>query len=428
MTSLTNSINYLTLYDKKEMEEILKLENEQRKKENLPLFTMDELQKREIIISKTNEGINGYSITNLTLNSNNDVSVLIERLYEVNKDDKVLNNDLFEAAIFVAVEKVQLMKNNNNEIPKIISSSVIINGQKIEFNITDEYIKRRLDTKFNKDAVKQKVEQDEKYKKERQEVENKINANTFYNDTGHRFHSNVDDKTKELTVVENDFDILSLDERLQIIQKENIGNNINLNEAYQKFEKEKITAKLQGVDELSNMDMAALKEESKDVITAASIIDNKENFQVDIENNVVFDKDNKRIDVSKKIYESQNLADEITSLISIGYSKLAIDRMLGKKHPEWKSLSVEDKERIFDLYGISTHDYAMKGRKDRDVDLNSNELSSNAKKLVLKNDQAYVSYVVISFISGLASGLFITLLITFLNSRWWNESAYNRGK
>jgi len=417
MTSLTNSINYLTLYDKKEMEEILKLENEQRKKENLPLFTMDELQKREIIISKTNEGINGYSITNLTLNSNNDVSVLIERLYEVNKDDKVLNNDLFEAAIFVAVEKVQLMKNNNNEIPKIISSSVIINGQKIEFNITDEYIKRRLDTKFNKDAVKQKVEQDEKYKKERQEVENKINANTFYNDTGHRFHSNVDDKTKELTVVENDFDILSLDERLQIIQKENIGNNINLNEAYQKFEKEKITAKLQGVDELSNMDMAALKEESKDVITAASIIDNKENFQVDIENNVVFDKDNKRIDVSKKIYESQNLADEITSLISIGYSKLAIDRMLGKKHPEWKSLSVEDKERIFDLYGISTHDYAMKGRKDRDVDLNSNELSSNAKKLVLKNDQAYVSYVVISFISGLASGLFITLLITFLNSR-----------
>ena len=103
MTNLTNSINYLTLYDKKEMEEILKLENEQRKKENLSLLTMDELQKREIIISKTNEGINGYSITNLTLNSNNDVSVLIERLYEVNKDNKVLNNDLFEASIFIAV-------------------------------------------------------------------------------------------------------------------------------------------------------------------------------------------------------------------------------------------------------------------------------------------------------------------------------------
>jgi len=418
MTNLTNSINYLTLYDKKEMEEILKLENEQRKKEGLSILTMEELQKREVIISKKENVIDGYSITNLTINSNSDVSVLIERLYEKNKDDKVLNNELFETAIFVAVEKVKLMKNNNNEIPKIISSSVIINGQKIEFNITDEYIKRRLDTKFNKDAVKQKIEQDEKYKKERQEVKDKVNANTFYNDTGHRFHSNVDDKTNELTVVENDFDILNLDERLQVIQQENIGNNITLNEAYQKFEKEKITTDMKKVDELSVNDIVELKEESKDVITAASIIDNKEEFKVDLENNVVFDKDNKRIDVSKKMDESQKLGDEISSLISIGYSKLAIDRVLGKNHPEWRSLSVEDKERIFDLYGISTPSEAMVNIKDRNVDLSGNELSPNVKKLVLKNDQAaYVSYVVISFISGLASGLFITLLITFLNSR-----------
>ena len=197
MTNLTNSIHYLTLYDKKEMEEILKLENEQRQKEKLPVLTMEELQKREVIISKKDNIIDGYSITNLTINSNNDVSILIERLYEKNKDDKVLNNELFEAAIFVTVEKVKLMKNNNNEIPKIISSSVIINRVPVPFNITEEYIKRHLDTKFNKDAVKQKVEHDEQYKREREKVEQKIRANTFYNETGHRFHSNINNITGE---------------------------------------------------------------------------------------------------------------------------------------------------------------------------------------------------------------------------------------
>ena len=416
MTNLTNSIHYLTLYDKKEMEEILKIENEQRQKEKLPVLTMEELQKRELIISKKDNIIDGYSITNLTINSNNDVSILIERLYEKNKDDKVLNNELFEAAIFVAVEKVKLMKKNNNEIPKIISSSVIINGVPVPFNITEEYIKRHLDTKFNKDAVKQKIEHDEKYKQERKEVEDKVNANTFYNETGHRFHSNIDEKTKELSVVENDFDILDLDERLQVIQQENIGKDVSLNEAYQKFEKEKISVKMEQPDSFTKQQASNLSEENKDIITAATIIDDKENFKVDLENNVVFSKENKRIDVSSKMEESQRLGEQIEKLASLGYSKLAMDRVLGRTNSTWKNLSCQDKERIFNEFGITNSSKARENANVRNTDLNSNELSPNTKKLVLKNDQAaFVSYVVISFISGLASGFFITLLITFLN-------------
>ena len=416
MTNLTNSIHYLTLYDKKEMEEILKLENEQRQKEKLPVLTMEELQKREVIISKKDNIIDGYSITNLTINSNNDVSILIERLYEKNKDDKVLNNELFEAAIFVTVEKVKLMKNNNNEIPKIISSSVIINRVPVPFNITEEYIKRHLDTKFNKDAVKQKVEHDEQYKKERKEVEEKISANTFYNETGHRFHSNIDEKTNQLSVVENDFDILDLNERLQVIQQENIGKDVSLDEAYQKFEKEKITSEMQYIDSLTINDIVELKDESKDIITSASIIDDKEDFKVDFENNIVFDKENKRIDVSTKMEQSKDLGNKIEKLASFGYSKLAMDRVLGRTNSTWKNLSCQDKERIFNEFGITNSSKARENANVRHTDLNSNELSPNTKKFVFKNDQAaFVSYVVISFISGLASGLFITLLITFLN-------------
>ena len=416
MTNLTNSIHYLTLYDKKEMEEILKIENEQRQKEKLPVLTMEELQKRELIISKKDNIIDGYTITNLTININNDVSILIERLYEKNKDDKVLNNELFEAAIFVAVEKVKLMKKNNNEIPKIISSSVIINGVPVPFNITEEYIKRHLDTKFNKDAVKQKIEHDEKYKQERKEVEDKVNANTFYNETGHRFHSNIDEKTKELSVVENDFDILDLDERLQVIQQENIGKDVSLNEAYQKFEKEKISVKMEQPDSFTKQQASNLSEENKDIITAATIIDDKENFKVDLENNVVFSKENKRIDVSSKMEESQRLGEQIEKLASLGYSKLAMDRVLGRTNSTWKNLSYQDKEIIFNEYGITNSSKTRENANVRNTDLNSNELSPNTKKLVLKNDQAaFVSYVVISFISGLASGFFITLLITFLN-------------
>ena len=307
------------------------------------------------------------------------------------------------------------MKNNNNEIPKIISSSVIINGQKIEFNITDEYIKRRLDTKFNKDAVKQKIEQDEKYKKERQEVKDKVNANTFYNDTGHRFHSNVDEKTKELSVIENDFDILDLDERLQVVQQENIGKDVSLNEAYQKFEKEKISVQMEQPDTFTKQQASNLSEENKDIITAASIIDHKENFKVDLENNVVFDKDNKRIDVSNKMEHSKDLGNKIEGLASLGYSKLAINRVLERENPYWRELSYQDKERIYELYGVGNKEQASENLKERNIDFNSNELT-NQKRLVLKNNQAaFVSYVVISFISGLASGFLITLLITFLN-------------
>lgn len=416
MTSLTSTISYLTLYDKKEIEEILNLENDQRKKEKLPLFSMSDLEKREIIISKNNDDINGYSITTLTFNQDKDVNVLIDRLYEKNKDDKILNNTLFEAAIFVAIEKSKL--NNNGEIPKIIGSSVIINGHEVKFNITEEYIKRHLDTKFNKDAVKQKIEQDKKYVEERKELENKIKANTFYNETGHRFHSNVDKKTDELSVVENDYDILNLDERLQVIQRENIGKNINLEEAYQKFEKEKISTDLENPDKFNSKQIIELNEESKDIITSASIIDNKENFKVDLENKIAFDKDNKRIDLTSKMDESQKLGNQIESLASLGYSKLAIERVLSRDNPEWRTLSLQDKERIYELYGVNNPVEARQDIKDRDIDVNSNELGSNVKKLVLKNDQAaYVSYVVISFISGLASGLFITLLSTFLLKR-----------
>jgi len=407
---------YLSLYDEKELEYVLSVENELREKEKQDLLTIEDIKNREIIISKKGNVIDGYSMVNLTFDSNKDVNVLIERLHENNIDDKYLNNELFEAAIFVSVEKIKLMKNNNNEIPKIISSSVMINGQKVDFNITDEYIKRNLGEKFNKDAVKQKIEQDAQFKKERKEVEEKVNANTFYNETGHRFHSNVDDKTKELSVIENDHDILSLDERLVSLQQQNLGNNKSLNEIHQDFEKEKINTTLKSVNTFKHDDIVNLEEFEKDLITAASIIDKKDDFKIDLENGIAFDKDNNKINLVEKKDESKKLGNDIEFLASRGYSRQQIEKVLNKDNVEWKKLSQEDKTKIFELYGVYDNNIAKENIDERNIDVrNTMDLDPKVKKLVLKNNQAaFASYVVISFISGLSSGIFITLLSMFL--------------
>lgn len=407
---------YLSLYDEKELEYVLTEENKIRQKENLSLLTMDDIRKREVIVSKKDNNIDGYSITNLTFDSNKDVHVLIERLHENNVDDKYLNNALFEAAIFVAVEKVKLMKNNNNEIPKILSSSVIINGQKVSFNITEEYIKRNLGDKFNKEAVKQKIEQDEQFKKERQEVEDKVSANTFYNETGHRFHSNIDDKTNELSVIENDYDTLSLHERLVSLQQENLGSDKKLDEIYQDFEKEKISVDLKQSNTFEHKDVKDLDESHKDLITAASIIDKTDEFKIDTENGIAFDKGNNRINLIDKKDASEKLGNNIMSLVECGYSKTAIINVLNRDNVEWKNLSSEDKERILELYGVTDNNIAKENIEERSIDVhNSKDLDPQVKRLVLKNNQAaFASYVVVSFISGLSAGIFITLLLMFL--------------
>ncbi len=408
---------YLSLYDRKELEYVLEEENKLRAKENLPLLTMEDIEKRDIIVSKKNNEIDGYSIVNLTFDENMDVNVLIERLHENNADDMFLHNELFEAAMFVAVEKVQLMKNNNNEIPKIISSTLMIEKHEVKFNITEEYIKRNLGNKFDKDAVKRKIELDEQYKRERKEVEDKINANTFYNETGHRFHSNVDDKTKKLSVVSNDYDTLSLDERLISLQQENLGSNKNLNELYQEFQKEKIATNLEDPDVMELDDVRELKENQKDLITAASMIDQTEDFKIDVENGFAFDKKNKRIDLNQKKWESQKLGNNIELLASRGFSREDIENVLRKDNTEWNKLSLEAKERIFELYGVTDNNIAKENIQERNIDdiKHSKDLDPQVKKLVLKNDQAaYVSYVLISFISGLSAGIFMTLMFMFL--------------
>lgn len=421
MTSLIKNdkveLCYLSIADEKELEYVLNEENKLRILENLPLLTLNDLQNKEVIISKKGDNIDGYSLTNLTFDANNDVSVLIERLHESNSSDKFLHNELFEAAIFVAVEKVNLMKNNNNEIPKIISSSLVVNGQPINFNITDEYMKRNLGSKFNKDAVKQKIAQDEQFKHERRMVEDKINANTFYNDNGHRFHSNVDSKN-ELSVVSNDYDTLSLDERLVSLQQENLGSNKNLEQIYHDFEKEKISTNFKDDDTFKPSDIKDLGENEKDLITAASMLDTTDDFKIDIENGIAFDKDNKRINLVDKRNESQKLGNNIEFLASRGYSKAQIDSVLKKDNVEWVKLSSEDKERLFELYGVNDNNIAKKNIDVRNIDMeNTNQLDQGVKKLVLKNDQAaFVSYVLISFISGLSAGIFVTLILTFFKS------------
>lgn len=410
-------LDYLSLYDRKELEYVLEEENKLRAKENLPLLTMDDLEKRDVIVSKKDNEVNGYSIVNLTFDENKDVNVLIERLHENNADDLFLHNELFEAAMFVAVEKVQLMKNNNNEIPKIISSTLMIEKHEVRFNITEEYIKRNLGDKFDKNAVRQKIELDEKYKKERKEIEDKVNANTFYNETGHRFHSNVDVETDQLSVVSNDYDNLSLKERLISLQQENLGSNKNLNELYQEFQKEKITTNLEDPDVMNLDDIKELKEEEKDLITAASMIDQTDDFKVDVSNGFAFDKNNKRIDLNEKKWESQKLGNNIELMASRGFSKEEIENVLRKDNTEWNKLSLEDKERIFELYGVTDNNIAKNNIEERNIDdiKHSKDLDPQVKKLVLKNDQAaYVSYVLISFISGLSAGIFMTLVFMFL--------------
>lgn len=410
-------LDYLSLYDRKELEYVLEEENKLRAKENLPLLTMDDLEKRDVIVSKKDNEVNGYSIVNLKFDENKDVNVLIERLHENNADDLFLHNELFEAAMFVAVEKVQLIKNNNNEIPKIISSTLMIEKHEVRFNITEEYIKRNLGDKFDKNAVRQKIELDEKYKKERKEIEDKVNANTFYNETGHRFHSNVDVETDQLSVVSNDYDNLSLKERLISLQQENLGSNKNLNELYQEFQKEKITTNLEDPDVMNLDDIKELKEEEKDLITAASMIDQTDDFKVDVSNGFAFDKNNKRIDLNEKKWESQKLGNNIELMASRGFSKEEIENVLRKDNTEWNKLSLEDKERIFELYGVTDNNIAKNNIEERNIDdiKHSKDLDPQVKKLVLKNDQAaYVSYVLISFISGLSAGIFMTLVFMFL--------------
>jgi len=407
---------YLSLYDEKELEYVLTEENKLRQQEQLPLLTIDDIKNREVVIFKKDNNIDGYSITNIWFNDNKDIDILIERLHENNKDDKYLNNELFEAAIFIAVEKVKLIKNNNNEIPKIISSSVMINGKNLKFNITDEYIKRNLSDKFNKDAVKQKIEQDEQFKKERQKVKNKVSASTFYNETGHRFHSNVDEKTNELSIIENDYDALSLEERLVSLQQENLVKDKSLAEVYQEFEKEKIGTNLKNPATLQHKEIKELDESHKDLIAAASMIDSKDEFKIDVENGIAFDKDNKRIELSSKKKESQKLGNNIEFLASRGYSREQIENVLRKDNVEWNNLSQEDRERIFELYGVNDNNIAKNNIDERNIDIqNTNSLDPQVKKLVLENKQAaFVSYVLISFISGLSSGIFITLLLMFL--------------
>lgn len=407
---------YLSLYDRAELEHVLNQENILRAQEKLPLLTIEDIEKREVIVSKKGNIIDGYSITNLTFDNNQDVKVAIERLYESNKNDIFLHNELFEAAIFVAVEKVNFMKKENGEIPKIVSGSLTIEKQTINFNVTEEYIRRNLGNKFNKDAVKQKIEQDEKYKQERKEVEDKISANTFYNETGHRFHSNIDEKTNELSVVENDFDTLSLDERLVSLQQENLNSNKKLDEIYQDFEKEKIGVDLKHSNNLEHKEVKDLDESHKDLITAASIIDKTEEFKIDTENGIAFDKDNKRINLNEKKDASEKLGNNIMSLVECGYSKTAITNLLNRDNVEWKNLSSEDKERIFELYGVTDNNIAKENIEERNIDVhNTNSLDPKVKRLVLENKQAaFVSYVLISFISGLSSGIFITLLLLFL--------------
>ncbi len=420
MINLTNnsSLNlyYLSLYDEKEFETILNRENQLRAKEQLPLLTIEDLKEKDVAISKKNNDITGYSITTFTFDNNHDVNILIERLNEFSNNDSVLNNALFEAAIFVAIEKNQLLKNNNNEIPKIISSSVIINGQKINFNITDEYIKRNLKNKFNKEAVKQKIKQDEQFKSERKKIEDKVSAKTFYNDMGHRFHSNIDKETNNLSVVSNDYDILSLDERLVSLQQAHLGENKSLDEIYKDFEKEKIDTELKQANLLNSNEKSSLQEKEKDLITSASIIDSTEDFKIDVENGIAFDKNNNRLDLNDKKESSQKLGNDIEVLVSRGFSRDQIDSILTKDNPDWKQLSKEDKNRIFELYCIDNPNVVKENLKERNVDVKSNELDPKVKKLVLKNDQAaYVSYILISFISGLSIGIFMTLFLGFFN-------------
>ena len=420
MINLTNnsSLNlyYLSLYDEKEFETILNRENQLRAKEQLPLLTIEDLKEKDVAISKKNNDITGYSITTFTFDNNHDVNILIERLNEFSNNDSVLNNALFEAAIFVAIEKNQLLKNNNNEIPKIISSSVIINGQKINFNITDEYIKRNIKNKFNKEAVKQKIKQDEQFKSERKKIEDKVSAKTFYNDMGHRFHSNIDKETNNLSVVSNDYDILSLDERLVSLQQAHLGENKSLDEIYKDFEKEKIDTELKQANLLNSNEKSSLQEKEKDLITSASIIDSTEDFKIDVENGIAFDKNNNRLDLNDKKESSQKLGHDIEVLVSRGFSRDQIDSILTKDNPDWKQLSKEDKNRIFELYCIDNPNVVKENLKERNVDVKSNELDPKVKKLVLKNDQAaYVSYILISFISGLSIGIFMTLFLGFFN-------------
>ena len=188
MATLINNENinleYLSISDRVDLKEILKRGNDLRSKEHKKLLSMSELESRDIIVSKKNNSIDGYTIMNYTFDENHDVNVLIERIELNDKNNQYLNSALFESAIFVAVEKARL----NND--KIVKSSVVINGQIINFNITEEYIKRHLADKFNKDAVKQKIEQDEKYKKEREELENKLGVKSFRDDMKHQYHIN----------------------------------------------------------------------------------------------------------------------------------------------------------------------------------------------------------------------------------------------
>lgn len=399
------NLNYLSIDNKEELKKVLNLENEQRLKEGKKPLTLEELELKDIIISKKEDKIDGYSITNFTFDENHNINILIERLHMENNNE-VLHNALFESAIFVAVEKASLNKNLIGEQSKIISSSIIINGHTIFFNITKEYIERNLSTKFNKDAVREKIDTDKKYREERKKVEDKISANTFYNDTGHRFHSNLDEKTGNLSVVENDFDILDLDERLKVIQMENMGKqDLKLNDAYAKFEKEKIDSQLKNTN---SIDSRSLNGEQKELISSATIMTGEDDVKVDLENDIAFDKDNKKIEIGEK----KEMTEQINEILDVAKKSNIpaemVREVLNSKSVDWKNLDKSHQDKIITLYGLDLEKQTM---------TNTQNLSNNkSKKLALRNNKeaAYISSVVISFITGLAAGIFTTLLLMFL--------------
>lgn len=388
---------YLSIKDKDFLNEVLRLENQDRIAQKLPLLTISDLEKKDIVVSLNNNRINGYSLTNYTINSNNDVTVFIEKLNELDPNDLHLHNALFESALFVAVQKSNLNSQN------IIKSSLFVKGKEITFNINSEYIKRNLDSKFNKDAVKQKVEQDKNYIEERNKKKNELEANTFYNETGHRFHSNVDENGN-LSVVNNDFGVLTLDEELKYLQTNNVGKDITLNQAYDEFAEQKIDAKL--LDSLT-IDEDKLTKDQKDVIGSATMASNTP-IKVDVENQIAFDKDSNKIYLNENKESLDNISRLIENLSSKNFSTEQIKSELSK-NSIWNGLSKDQQNKIIEVYDLSTTTETNQ----------TNELTNNnSKVLVLKKDQAaYISSSILIFASGLVSGVVITLLIMFLKTR-----------
>ena len=182
------------------------------------------------------------------------------------------------------------------------------------------------------------------------------------------------------------------------------SSNKSLDQIYeQNYEKDRIKSDIVSVKEI---DKSKLNDEQVEMVATARMSDTGDNTKIDLEHNIMLNEKNERINPNEKKEQTESMNETLESLSNSNLSVEEVRKIMEQKHEEWKNLGSEKQDEILNLYGFNSDE--KKNSKNNELE------NTKTKQLVLKNDNkqaAFISSIIISFIGGLFSGIFITLIV-----------------